>query len=197
MGRRSDKRERLLDAAAQAFWVEGYTATSLADIAELSGVPLGNIYYYFKTKTDIAQGVADIFMEETLASLKNITSQSKTTADAIKGFTTMLKESAKARSELGCPLAHAIRDFSPKAPAAAAKTNEVFETLIGWLSQTLNKGGDRQAMRHAKMAIARWQGAIILAHAEKSEQILLEIINEVEHELLQWMQDMNAANQTA
>ena len=54
MARKSDKRERLLDAAAESFWVDGYAATSLADIAERSQVPVGNIYYYFKTKAAIA-----------------------------------------------------------------------------------------------------------------------------------------------
>jgi AcrR family transcriptional regulator len=44
------KREALVLAAAELFWMRGFEASSLADIAEASGVPLGNVYYYFKTK---------------------------------------------------------------------------------------------------------------------------------------------------
>ena len=44
------KRERLIAAAAQRIYEQGVEKTTLADIAAAAGVPLGNVYYYFKTK---------------------------------------------------------------------------------------------------------------------------------------------------
>ena len=35
-------------------------------------MPLGNVYYYFRTKQAIAEGVADIFVRETQAMLEEI-----------------------------------------------------------------------------------------------------------------------------
>lgn len=186
MARKSDKRERLLDAAAEAFWADGYAATSLADIAERSQVPVGNIYYYFKTKAAIAEGVADIFLESSLQSLSNIESSFNTPAEKLRAFISLLKESAEPRAERGCPIANAIRDFSPNVPKAADKTNEVFDTLIGWISQILNKSGDRKSIRHARTAITRWQGAIVLAQGAGDPKILLEALNELEADLLLW-----------
>lgn len=186
MARRSDKRERLLDAAAEAFWVDGFAATSLADIAERSGVPVGNIYYYFKTKAAIAEGVADIFIESSLQSLNDIDRTNHTPTEKLRAFISLLKESAEPRAKRGCPLANAIRDFSPSVPVAAETTNSVFTTLIGWISQTLNKSGDRNAVRHARIAIARWQGAIVLAQGTGEAKILIEALNELEADLLLW-----------
>jgi len=186
MARTSDKRERLLDAAAEAFWVEGFAATSLADIAERSGVPVGNIYYYFKTKAEIAHGVADIFVEASLQSLSHIDRTSRTPAEKLAAFTALLKMSAEPRAKRGCPLANAIRDFSSAVPDAANRTNEVFNTLIGWVSQTLNKAGDRNAVRHARTAVAHWQGAIVLAQAANDPQILIEALNDLEADLMIW-----------
>ena len=55
--RTTDKRERLLDAARDLIHEHGFAKTTLADIAAASGVPLGNVYYYFRTKEDIGAAV--------------------------------------------------------------------------------------------------------------------------------------------
>ena len=72
MAKQNDKRDALIASAAGLFWHQGYAVTSLADISATSGIPLGNIYYYFKTKGELAQGVADIFVGETEAMLAEI-----------------------------------------------------------------------------------------------------------------------------
>src|ERR1700686_2451782 len=45
-----DKRSRLLSAAVELTYQNGFDATSLADIAREAKVPLGNVYYYFKNQ---------------------------------------------------------------------------------------------------------------------------------------------------
>lgn len=183
---KSDKRERLLHAAAEVFWQHGFSATSLADIAHASDIPLGNIYYYFKTKAAIAEGFAEIFVASTLRSLAGIDQNAKLPAEKLTAFVALLKESAATRAERGCPIANAIRDFSPLVPAAASRTNDVFDTLIGWVGQTLSRAGDRNALRHARSAIARWQGAIVLAQAARDPALLLEALSDLEADLLIW-----------
>ena len=53
MPRKNDKRDRLIDAANDLIYQQTFNATTLADIAAKANVPLGNVYYYFKTKDDI------------------------------------------------------------------------------------------------------------------------------------------------
>ena len=55
MARQSDKRARLMEAAKTLIHRKGFYLTTLADIADESGVPLGNVYYYFKTKEMIGE----------------------------------------------------------------------------------------------------------------------------------------------
>jgi len=38
----------------------GFEATSLADIAREAKVPLGNVYYYFKTKDEIGEAIVEL-----------------------------------------------------------------------------------------------------------------------------------------
>jgi AcrR family transcriptional regulator len=50
-----DKRARLIQTAAGLSYQRGFRETTLADIAEAARVPLGNVYYYFKTKEELAR----------------------------------------------------------------------------------------------------------------------------------------------
>jgi TetR/AcrR family transcriptional regulator, cholesterol catabolism regulator len=52
-------RQRVLHAAAQAFRQNGYTSSSLRDIAENAGMQAGSLYYHFDSKEDLAEAVMD------------------------------------------------------------------------------------------------------------------------------------------
>ena len=54
-GRGSGKRERLVEGAQGAFHEQGVERTTLADVASRADVPLGNVYYYFKTKDQLVE----------------------------------------------------------------------------------------------------------------------------------------------
>lgn len=59
MARRNDKRDRLVEAADALFHQQGVSNTTLANIATLADVPLGNVYYYFKSKDSIILAVIE------------------------------------------------------------------------------------------------------------------------------------------
>src|SRR5579883_46467 len=46
----TEKRAELVRAAKQLLHAQGFQRTTLADVARVAKVPLGNVYYYFKTK---------------------------------------------------------------------------------------------------------------------------------------------------
>ena len=55
-----DKRSQLVSAAVGLAYQNGFGATSLADIAREAKVPLGNVYYYFKTKDEIGEAIVEL-----------------------------------------------------------------------------------------------------------------------------------------
>jgi hypothetical protein len=61
-----DKRSRLVSAAVGLAYQNGFGATSLADIAREAEVPLGNVYYYFKTKDDIGEAIVELRLAQLL-----------------------------------------------------------------------------------------------------------------------------------
>src|SRR5512139_3473443 len=101
--RSSDKRERLIDAARGLFHRRGFGETSLADIARESGVPVGNVYYYFKTKEDIAAAV----IEQHRQYMAGIASRAESLPSARDRITSMLDSLSCTCHEIadsGCPM---------------------------------------------------------------------------------------------
>src|ERR1700686_4599481 len=56
---KTDKRSRLIQTAVKLGYLHGFRTTSLADIAEAAKVPVGNVYYYFKTKDEIGEAIVE------------------------------------------------------------------------------------------------------------------------------------------
>jgi AcrR family transcriptional regulator len=54
-----ERREQILDAAAEAFAVQGYRNVSLASIAPVVGITAQGVMHYFPTKTDLLLGVLE------------------------------------------------------------------------------------------------------------------------------------------
>src|SRR5260370_21059166 len=61
---KTDKRSRLIQTAAKLAHRQGFRKTTLADIAGEAQVPLGNVYYYFKTKDELGAAVVEHRLQE-------------------------------------------------------------------------------------------------------------------------------------
>ena len=54
MGRKSDAKERLLDAALDLIWERSYGVVTIDAICEKAGVKKGSFYYFFESKSALA-----------------------------------------------------------------------------------------------------------------------------------------------
>ena len=59
MGRTSDAREKILNAAESLIELQGYSALGVAEICKAAGVPKGSFYYFFESKEALALAVID------------------------------------------------------------------------------------------------------------------------------------------
>src|ERR671931_512495 len=58
------KRERLVASATALFHEQGVQPTTIAEVADRAEVPLGNVYYYFKTKDELVGAVLAGYLEQ-------------------------------------------------------------------------------------------------------------------------------------
>ena len=182
------RRQQLLAAAANRFWQFGYGSTSLADIAGDADVPLGNVYYYFRTKQAIAKGVADIFVAETESMLLDISEAENDPRRRVLALIRRLSKSNRSRVERGCPIALAVRDFRSDAPDASARAAKAFDLLTGFIGREVQRTGARPSTAFAKAReiIVEWQGGISLAHALGDVTVLTESFRRAEQRIVQW-----------
>jgi AcrR family transcriptional regulator len=169
-------REALVSAAARLFWQSGYHSASLADIAKAADVPVGNLYYYYKTKADVALAVASDFVADTQDMLDEISASSADPRRRLQLLAQRLAASQRARLTHGCPVAAAVREFRGSARAASDKAAEVFTLIAGLVSSEAGRTGLRPALALAagRAAVAEWQGGIVLGHALGEPAVVAE-----------------------
>jgi AcrR family transcriptional regulator len=58
------RRRELIDTAETLFLKKGYNETTISDIVKTAGVAQGTFYYYFKTKDEVLDAIADNYLLE-------------------------------------------------------------------------------------------------------------------------------------
>lgn len=64
MGRVSDARERLLKAANELTWKQGYNAVTVDAICDAAGVKKGSFYHYFESKAELTKAAIETWWQE-------------------------------------------------------------------------------------------------------------------------------------
>ena len=123
MPRISDKRERLVSAAKDLIHRQGFNRTTLADIARESDVPLGNVYYYFKTKEDICNAVIEERRENIRESLQECRCKENDPKKNLIMAVKMIMKQSDSVAEYGCPVGSLCQELdktpSPLSDAAS------------------------------------------------------------------------------
>lgn len=78
------QRARIVEAAHQAFMENGYTATTLEDVAHRAGISRSPLYYYFRNKKVLFRTVVAHHQEEMKVRFRQIFSQDKSFFEIIR-----------------------------------------------------------------------------------------------------------------
>lgn len=68
--KKSEVRQAILEGAFRLFSAQGYSATTLTDIARTAGVSPGNVYIYFGSKIEILYTLYDPWLRERIGRLE-------------------------------------------------------------------------------------------------------------------------------
>lgn len=168
----TNKRERLIDAAKQLIHRQGYRNTTLADIARESDVPLGNVYYYFKTKEEIAHEV----IAEHVAAFKAGFAQWDRLPDPqqrLIGFLDYVQSQSEVMKESGCPIGGLCQELSKGEIGPLSSEIDGLITLqLAWVTDQYQQMGKKEAKDLANEFIATVQGTVLLTSTLKNTDIL-------------------------
>lgn len=160
------KRERLIEAAAELMHQRGLTTTSLADIAGKAAIPIGNVYYYFKTKEELALSVIEkrrASMGKAYAILnQNFDDPRVRLIEALNFFDNIKKE----YTIHGCPLGRLIAELDVGSDVIAKESAKVMNEFCDWAALQFKALGHTDAAHEfATTLMAGIQGATIMAKA--------------------------------
>src|SRR5579863_1976896 len=179
-----DKRAELVRVATRLLHMQGFHRTSLADVAESARVPVGNVYYYFKTKEALAEAV--IASHE--AALRELfASWTAAHRDPKHRLRRLVRAPVDSDDiiQFGCPhgsLCQELDKLGADAPLAKAGAR-LLAVYIDWASEQFRAlgCGRREAGALAADLVAAVQGTMLIAHTLRSPALLAQQLRRVEH----------------
>lgn len=137
------KREDVLEKAMRTFWNQGYRATSLTDLVEVTNLNPGSLYAAFQSKEGLFLAALDHYGERSAARVKQTLADADSPLEGIRAYFRQLGEDAA----------------NPRAKRSCLLVNSVLE--LG----RQNKNVHKRVTRHLDALETLFQGALEAAQA--------------------------------
>jgi len=169
---RNDKRERLVQSADKLIYEQTFHTTTLADIAKLADVPLGNVYYYFKTK----DAIMDAVLKKRAGDWRVLFQQWEQIPDIKQRLVALLNyhvEQSDILSRFGCMIGSLCQELGKQggdiSDSAATLLNDILQWIESQFSQ-LGKGEESKPL--AEHLLANIQGMSLMSVTFSSPEYL-------------------------
>lgn len=187
--RGADKRRRLTAAAAQVLHEQGVERTTLADIARVAGVPVGNVYYYFKTKDELVRAA----LSEHSAHLDELTRRLDELPDPLDRLKALIEAWVGRRdiaARYGCPTGTLAVELDKRADGMLdVEAGAVIRRLLDWAGHQFRALGLPDPDGLAVTLVAGYQGMSLLANALREP----EIMTREGARLVRWLDSLEAS----
>jgi AcrR family transcriptional regulator len=168
---RAGKRERLVESATALFHELGVHRTTLAEVAERAAVPLGNVYYYFKSKDELVAAVLDGYLEQAATLIRSF-DRGRTPQARLKALVRNWVDMREAVVRHGCPMGSLCAELDKNESGLDGLAAKVMATIVDWAEDQFRQMGQRDARDLAVALFAGIQGTALLANAFRDLTIL-------------------------
>jgi AcrR family transcriptional regulator len=169
--RKQDKRERLVAGARRVIHQQGVEKTTIADIARAADVPLGNVYYYFKTKDQLVAAAIDGHTRDVHAALRSL-ERHRTPKTRLKALVRELMSQRELVAEYGCPLGSLCSELDKRTDGLDHTCSELLRLPVEWAEQQFRSMGRRDARDLAVALIASYQGIALLTNTFRDPELM-------------------------
>jgi AcrR family transcriptional regulator len=165
------KRERLVSGASEVIHRQGVEKTTIADIAEAADVPVGNVYYYFKTKDELVQAAIDDHAGHVRALLGSL-ERHRTPKARLRALVRALTEQRELAAEYGCPLGSLCSELDKRGDDLDRSCAQLLELPIAWAEEQFSQMGRRDAHELAVALIASYQGIALITNTFRDPELM-------------------------
>ncbi len=179
-------RQRIITAADELFYQQGYENTSFSDIADAVGISRGNFYYHFKSKDEILIAVIDARITGIELMLNEWNKKFIDPRKRLYYYIDMPLRNQENICLHGCPVGSLCTELAKTNHAMLDDANKMFIVFHGWLVIQLNLlGVNKNVKKIAMQFIARVLGIVTVANAFKDKSFLKQEIKQ----LKKWLDD--------
>ncbi len=170
-------KEKILKAGEDLLYRQGYTSTSVDDIAALSGVSKSNFYYHFKAKEDLGLAVLDrradelnVLLHATLCHPElGPVEQLNAFADAV------ISHHAQLGNTGGCPFGNLVAEMSEHSERMRERLSNLFCGLSSTVCSVVQAGQESGELRpeadpedYAALFVHAVQGMCLLVKCHRT-----------------------------
>lgn len=177
MPRKSDAKERLMNAAMDLIWENSYGTTSVDAICEKAGAKKGSLYHFFESKSELAVKALEADWQRKKARMDEIFSASVPPLDRLRRyFEHVYQGQAKAHGEcgavLGCPYCSVGCEIGTKDRAIGEQVHKILDRNAKYFESAIRDAHAQgvisapDAKAKAQMLVAFFQGSLAQARIE-------------------------------
>jgi TetR/AcrR family transcriptional regulator, transcriptional repressor for nem operon len=178
--RQPGKRERLVAAAVRLLHQQGIERTTLADIATAADVPVGNVYYYFKTKDDVIAAVIEVHARQIKTTLAEIDARYRAPKSRLKAMVREFASRGEIVADYGCPFGSLCSELDKRGAQSGFAVAELLNLLIDWAEEQFRSLDRRDAHDLALDLLAAYEGSALLANTLRDPSVLVQSARRVD-----------------
>jgi TetR/AcrR family transcriptional repressor of nem operon len=165
------KRERLVAGARDVIHQQGVEKTTIADIAQAADVPVGNVYYYFKTKDELVAAAIDRHARDIEAMLGSL-QRHRSPRARLKALVRELTGRSELVARYGCPLGSLCSELDKRTDGLSRTCAQLLQLPIEWAERQFRELGRRDARELAFALIASYQGIALLTNTFRDPDLM-------------------------
>jgi AcrR family transcriptional regulator len=168
---KAGKRARLVAAARDVIHRQGVEKTTLADIAQSADVPVGNLYYYFKTKDDLVAAAIESQVCDIESMLRGL-DRYRSPQARLRGFVKALCEQADLVARYGCPLGSLCSELDKRDDGVERTSARLLQLPITWMTEQFRAMGRPDAGELAIALMSSYQGVALLTNTFRDPNLM-------------------------
>ena len=180
-------RQRIVIAADQLFYHQGYENTSFSDIADAVGISRGNFYYHFKTKDEILDAVIDSRVKDIQKMLDVWSDTYPDPEQRLLQFIDMQIKNQDNIKNHGCPVGSLCTELAKHGHVMLEDANQMLTVMRNWLTQQFKQLGlGKDARQLAMHLLARSQGIALITNSFEDQTFLRQEVKRLKH----WLEEV-------
>lgn len=122
-----------------AFWKYGYSATSMANLVEVTDLNPGSLYAAFQSKEDLFLATLDYYGQRSAASVEQILAEADSPLEGVRRyFRQLVKEAADPKAKRSCFLVNTVLELAHQNKTVQKRVNHHLGTIEALFRRALN-----------------------------------------------------------